>query len=453
MAVKLRQRKGKWWVFIDHNGKRKAKCVGEKKAAQHVAETVAAKLKLGELHLADPNNDAPARPFDAYCQHWLDTYVRAHCKDSTYANYETAFRLYLKPRFEARDISSIKRDEVKQLAYDLLSQPKTGRRPSQPAADGDEKADQPRLRSRSYVKAIIAPLSEMFNHAIEDGHLSGINPALRIFRRSRSEDGARHEKATYLTREELSTLLDTCRQHFPAWSPFVLLLARTGLRIGEAVALQWGDIDFAGRFAEVKRNLVDGHLTTPKSGKGRRVDLSTQLTAALAALQVDRKRKTLRRGWGEVPAWVFTNEQGNPADPDNFRHRVWPKLLEKAKLRRIRIHDLRHTYASLLIGQGESIAYVKDQMGHHSIRVTVDTYGHLVPGGNKAAVDRLDDPVGATIRNPAATSEPQPCQLSVVSALKEKWSRRESNPRPLECDSRALPTELRPHTPAWIWDG
>src|SRR5262249_40644150 len=65
------------------------------------------------------------------------------------------------------------------------------------------------------------------------------------------------------------------------------------------------------------------------------------------------------------------------------------ELLEKTKLRAIRIHDLRHTFASLLISQGESLAYVREQMGHHSIALTVDTYGHLVPGGNRAAVDRL----------------------------------------------------------------
>jgi integrase len=64
-------------------------------------------------------------------------------------------------------------------------------------------------------------------------------------------------------------------------------------------------------------------------------------------------------------------------------------------------HALRHTFASLLIQQGESLAYVRDQMGHHSIKITVDIYGHLVPGANKAAVDRLDDP---TVRNPAATA-------------------------------------------------
>ena len=69
-------------------------------------------------------------------------------------------------------------------------------------------------------------------------------------------------------------------------------------------------------------------------------------------------------------------------------------------MRRVRIHDLRHTFASLLIQHGESLVYVKEQLGHHSISITVDTYGHLVPGGNKAAVDRLDD---APFRNPSAT--------------------------------------------------
>ena len=67
---------------------------------------------------------------------------------------------------------------------------------------------------------------------------------------------------------------------------------------------------------------------------------------------------------------------------------------------RIRLHDLRHTYASLLIQQGESLAYVQQQLGHSSIQVTVDVYGHLIPGANRAAVDRLD---AQPTRNPGAT--------------------------------------------------
>jgi integrase len=87
---------------------------------------------------------------------------------------------------------------------------------------------------------------------------------------------------------------------------------------------------------------------------------------------------------------------------NHWRKRIFDKALEKAGLRKIRIHDLRHTYASLLIQGGESLPYVRDQLGHHSIKVTVDIYGHLAPEGNKQAVDKLDD---ATIRNLSATKK------------------------------------------------
>src|SRR5262249_18452522 len=86
---------------------------------------------------------------------------------------------------------------------------------------------------------------------------------------------------------------------------------------------------------------------------------------------------------------------------ENLRTRVLSRCLTKAGLRHGRIHDLRHAYASLLMQQGESLAYIRDQPGHHSTQVTVDIYGHLVPGWNKAAVDRLDD---TPKRNLGATS-------------------------------------------------
>jgi integrase len=129
--------------------------------------------------------------------------------------------------------------------------------------------------------------------------------------------------------------------------------------------------------------------------------MSAQLTDTLKALLIKRKEETLRKAWEDVPAWVFCNEEGRPLDGDNLRHRVFYKVLAQAGMRRIRFHDLRHTFASLLIQNGESLAYVKDQLGHSSIQVTVDIYGHLIPGANRVAIDRLDD---ATGRNPDATT-------------------------------------------------
>src|SRR5262249_16497225 len=110
MAVKVKQHKGKWWGFIDHKGRRKAKCVGSKQAAETAAKKIEAKLTLGDFLLLD---EKPQRPFDAYFRNWLDTYVQANCKESTRDAYESSFRLYLLPAFGQKDIGAITREDVK----------------------------------------------------------------------------------------------------------------------------------------------------------------------------------------------------------------------------------------------------------------------------------------------------------------------------------------------------
>jgi hypothetical protein len=87
---------------------------------------------------------------------------------------------------------------------------------------------------------------------------------------------------------------------------------------------------------------------------------------------------------------VFPSEAGAPIEMNNFSKRVFKPLLAGAGLRRIRFHDLHHTFGRLLIQAGVSLACARDQMGHSSIPVTVDIYGHLIPGANVAFVDRLD---------------------------------------------------------------
>jgi integrase len=124
-------------------------------------------------------------------------------------------------------------------------------------------------------------------------------------------------------------------------------------------------------------------ITTPKNHQRRRVDMSQQLADTLAALNLRQRKRALEAG-SPRSELVFPSVEGTLLDEANVRH-LFYRILAKAQLRRIRFHDLRHTYLSLLIQQGESLAYVRDQMGHRSIQVTVDLYGHLVPGGNRAA--------------------------------------------------------------------
>lgn len=111
----------------------------------------------------------------------------------------------------------------------------------------------------------------------------------------------------------------------------------------------------------------------------------------------------LKKGWKEPSEWLFYNEAGSIIDVANFRRRVFYKCLEKAKMRRIRLHDLRHTYATLRIQAGHNIADVSRQLGHHSIRITVDTYYHWMPGSNSSEVDELDGK-NAPIRTLSAPS-------------------------------------------------
>jgi integrase len=117
--------------------------------------------------------------------------------------------------------------------------------------------------------------------------------------------------------------------------------------------------------------------------------ISDDLLAALQDLRKEHREAWLAKGENEIPLWVFCNREGKPEEIHNLKNRHFFRCLTKAGLRHIRFHDLRHTFASLLIQNGESLAYVKEQLGHSSIKITVDVYGHLVPGANRQAVNRL----------------------------------------------------------------
>jgi integrase len=169
------------------------------------------------------------------------------------------------------------------------------------------------------------------------------------------------------------------------------------LRRGELIALQWGDIQFGAdendfnRYILVQRNFVQGRFTSPKSKKSRRVDMSRQLRRVLLEVRDSRLIEAFVQGKANISdEQVFPSKAGTVLDPDNLTHYHLLPALTKAGLRKFRFHDLRHTFGSLLIQSGASLAYVKEQMGHSSIQVTADVYGHLIPGANISWVDGLD---------------------------------------------------------------
>ena len=387
MGVTVRQKqKGRgnpWWVFVHTSGRIRSKKIGDKRAAEAVASAIRRKLHAGELNLdASPRTNGTPE-FAEYAHHYLESYAKTACKRNTWVGYEVMIRLHLVPAWKGKHLDQVTRADVKQL---LLQKQQAG-------------------LAAGTVENIKALISGIFTHAYEDEILA-VNPALKLGKYIKKQDQRRHIKP--LTREQVSHFLAVVRDQFPEHYPLVLCAFRTGMRQGELLALAWDDVDFVGCAIEVRRSYSHGHWSTPKSHKGRTVDMSNQLAAVLR----EHRERLRRRSRGSLPTTrmstgrkeavllqlVFPSEAGSPLCGDNFRRRVFKRMIEAADVPRFRFHDIRHTFASLLLTQGEPLHYVKEQMGHASIQTTVDVYGHLVPGANRNAVNRLDDPEEPALR-------------------------------------------------------
>jgi len=427
VSVKIRKRKGAWWIFICYHGRRKAKKVGTREAAERVKREIEARLALGDSgFLVKDKTETPKTPtFGDYVARWQKEHAETHCKPSSAIKHEQVLRLYLLPKFSSKRLDQISRSDLKGLLADLLAGKKPDRstrgdkeavsqyRRGIAAGTFDEaaaRADagtgklkraelqmllrEARKLSRNSIRLILATARVIFNHAIEDGLIQS-NPAAKLdrFAKVQMHDFA----AVPLAREEAEAFLESGKQFCPRYYPLFLTALRAGLRRGELVAMTWGDIQFgvgvhdANRYILVQRNYVYGQFTTPKSKKPRRVDLSRQLRATLLALRDERLMEAFLAGKNSVSdELVFPAPEGGVLDPDHLYSRYFLPVLERTGLRRIRFHDLRHTFGYLLIQAGASLPYVRDQMGHSSIQVTADVYGHLLPGANVECMDRLD---------------------------------------------------------------
>jgi integrase len=239
-------------------------------------------------------------------------------------------------------------------------------------------------------------LHALLNHAVED-ELIGSNPAAKLSRQLRlmTPKETRQEQIKAMDADQLRAFLQAIEAHPRERRHFVffLCLARAGLRLGEALALEWTALDFVQSQIHVTQGFSGRHLeATPKGRRPRSVDLSPQLAQALHRLLHERKAETLRKGWREVPRWVFCTEVGTPLWKQSVE-RLMTRALHRAGLPgHFTPQCLRHTFASLLLQGGEAPVYVQRQLGHASLTLTVDTYGKwLRPKPQKGGVAALDD--------------------------------------------------------------
>jgi len=315
----------------------------------------------------------PTVPATITTQEYVDHWKRliAHTvKPRTLARYTEIFTLHILPRFGKVRVRNLDRGQIKLFLTEKLSA-------------GLEKRT---------VRNIQAVLRAMLNSAIEDGVIA-LNPAAklgRVLKLTVSKSTAQ-EEIKALTKDQRQLLLLTAYREAPRYYPLFFVLAGTGMRLGEALALQPEDLDTTAKMLRISRAFSEnGILDTPKSGHGRTVDMSQSLTDALVTQELGRRQEKLKYGWAELPPWLFVTKVGTPLDPANVR-RAMQSLLKKAKLPlHFTPHCLRHTYASILLADGVSPVYVQEQLGHATIELTVSTYGRWLKKQAPGVLDRLD---------------------------------------------------------------
>jgi integrase len=323
-----------------HQRRVSGKTITEVKAKVAAIRTDAAR---GEL------NSRSTLTFREYAESWIDTYhgrTSRGIRPETIADYRRSLERHAYPFLGGMRLADIEPHDVRAL---MAAIERTGVAPNT-------------------VRIAIAPVKALLASAVEDRVIRW-NPAsgVRLRTTARRDTG---EDVKALTEDELAALIAATPER---WRLLVEFLAQTGLRIGEAVAVEWRDIDLGQRRVSVERRYYRGRLDEPKSRFGRRrVPLSPELARRLWE---ERKTATDTRDRG----LVFPGHQGGYLDR-NTASQTWLKAaMATAGVPWASFHTLRHTCATMLFRHGLNAGQVQLWLGHHSAAFTLATYVHLLP--------------------------------------------------------------------------
>ena len=298
-----------------------------------------------------------------YLRQWLE--AKRSIRETTRRNYEAHVRRYLDPELGSIRIVDLRPHHIDQLYSRMLR-------------DGPA--------SINTVHHVHRTLRSALNTAVKR-RLLPWNPALHVELPSRNES-----EVTVWTPEQLGQFLDEIADH--RLYALFHLIAMAGLRRGEALGLHWSDVDLAREVIRIRLQLVDaGHgarLGPPKTKTGARLVPLDKATVAVLREHLDRQEAD-RLAWGA--AWadtglVFVREDGSQLRPDYISH-LFQDLVSRAGVPRIRLHDLRHTNASLALAAGVALKAVSHRLGHSSTAITADLYTHVIPAVAQDAADRI----------------------------------------------------------------
>jgi integrase len=245
--------------------------------------------------------------------------------------------------------------------------------------------------SPSTIRQTYTVLRSVLETAVRDELLAS-NPATKVKR-----PGVPRTEAHYLSIAEVASLLEATKKS--RYAPLLRLLVATGLRRGEALALRWSDVDLTNGLLRVRGTVsrVNGHLlvSEPKTERSRRdVPLSPTTVALLRSVKVSQAAERLKAAsiWVET-GLVFTTERGTAVDPRNALRAI--RTAAKALgMSGVGLHTLRHSFATHMLAAGVPLHTVSELLGHSSVAVTGDVYGHVSTEGARSAVERLSATMG-----------------------------------------------------------
>jgi integrase len=383
----IRKRGNRWCVYFRVNGRQIWRSFATRDEAELYLARSKVKVKQGAFR-------QPAKiRFADFAVEWLRDYAKGNVRERTYETYEAALRNHLIPHFGDLLLSQITRKLIDSFIADWMAggpyyqdRLRVARQLEANRA-GEERRD-PRPvnlgRKPGTIGNAMTPLVEMLGHAVQWEYLSA-NPAAGV-RRPRVVQREMFVLDGAQIVELLEGKNDQGAPHVrPEWRTFFLCAATTGVRLGELLALRWSDVDMQNRRLWVRRSITRrGTLQEPKTrGSMRAIAITPTLVAAL-------REHRMASPFKADSALIFCTAKGTPLDGVNLVRREFKPALRRAKLPEIRFHDLRHSFASLLIAQGEHPKLISEQLGHASVKITMDRYGHLMDQSYGDASSRLD---------------------------------------------------------------
>lgn len=315
--------------------------------------------------------------FEQFSNEWITKYLEKNVSESTIMNRLNALNTHILPVIGHLNINKVNT----MMLLDLMGSLKR--------KDGKDKP-----LSTATKLDVHKALTSVFKHAVAWNVISN-DPMLNVKKpvNVRKKD----EELNVYDELEVRGLLAAAQDELPHWRIFISLALATGMRRGELLGLEWDAIDFENGTIDIQQIIIKSRNGTevkePKYNSKRLISIPVSIVEELKEFKKHcrEEKMKLQHKWEESNHdWLFFNEEGKHFYPDTPT-RWWNRFLTRHEIRKIRLHDLRHTSATLLIAQNVHAKIISERLGHKKISTTMDIYGHALPVADREASDKLND--------------------------------------------------------------